>query len=409
MQTSPEGQIRARIASRGQITFAEFMEVALYHPSGGYYALGASDGVRRDYFTSPGAHPAFGALIAVQLWRMWEVMGRPPSLYAIEMGAGDGLLARDVVGYAGALPGPFQESLRYIAIDRSLGYAARDRDPGAFQRIVASGIPFRGVVGCLLSNEMVDSFPVHRFQIQNGTLKEVFVSVRDGQFVEVLGEPSTPLLAHRIEGLGLSLPEGYQGEVNLEIGPWMAAVAGALKSGFVLTIDYGYEAPELYSPQRAGGTVQTYHRHTQAASPYRRTGMQDITAHVDFSTVASEGEAVGLRPLGLLTQSQYLRGLGLERWLRKLRTEELTQRERDANMMGMRELVGPDGLGGFKVLVQEKGLGPLDLGLLAPSEAPMDALTVPLLRPDHIPLMPGRYPHAGWQWEKLWPQGEQQT
>ena len=412
--TSAEDEIRARIAQRGKITFAEFMELSLYHPQGGYYARRASYPEHRDYYTSPAAHPAFGALVCIQLWKMWEVLKRPAPFYMVEMGAGDGLLACDVVEFARSVSKPFAEALRYLALDRSPAHITPDDRPAPYQRIVTMGTPLKGVVGCLLSNELVDSFPVHRFQIQLGEIKEVYVSVRDGEFVELLHEPSTPHLARRIRSLSRPPGEGYRGEVNLQVGPWMNQAADTLDRGFVVTIDYGYEAGELYSPRRDGGTLQTFYRHTSGASPYQRVGLQDITAHVDYSAVVSEGEAAGLRPVGLCTQAQYLCGLGLDGWLGRLRTEGLPQRQRDANAMAMRELVRPDGMGGFRVLVQEKGTGIRDLAQLAPlkgRQSGPDALTaslpVPLLRSDHVPLMEGRYPHAGWQWEGLWSQGEE--
>ena len=412
MEPSPEDEIRARIAGQGRITFAEFMEVALYHPEGGYYARRAPEGIPGDFYTSAAAHPAYGALLSIQLWLMWEAMERPNPFYAIEMGAGSGLLARDVVEYALGLPGPFRRALRYAALDRAPAYAASDGRPPLYQRIVAKGVPVRGVIGCLLSNELVDSFPVHRFQIAEGAVKEEYVALRDGELVTVLGEPSTPLLVHRMESLGFPLPEGYRGEVNLQIGHWMAAVTDALERGFLLTIDYGYEAPALYAPERAGGTLQTYYRHTAGSSPYQRIGMQDLTAHVDFSSIISGGQAVGLRPVAFFTQAEFLARLGLDRWINRVRRERLSQRERDANLMAMRDLLRPEGLGGFRVLIQEKVTGIADFGQHAflrplPDEPEFRAegLPVPLLGADRVPLMEGRYPHAGLEVEELWFQG----
>lgn len=403
VRTSAETEIRARITRLGKITFAEFMELALYHPEDGYYAHKGPARPRRDYYTSPAAHPAFGALMAIQLWRMWEALERPSPFHAVEMGAGDGLLARDVTVYVPHVSRPFAEALRYVALDRARPPVSPDGSAAPHQRIVADRLPARGVVGCLLSNELVDAFPVHRFQVRDGEVMEVYVSVEGGQLVEALDEPSTSLLAQRVLALPHRLPDGYVGEVNLRIGPWMSEVAAALNSGFVVTVDYGYDVDELYSPRRADGTLETFYRHADGASPYERIGAQDITAHVDFSALVSEGEAAGLSPVGLCTQAQLLRGLGIGAWLQKLRTEELTQRERDANAMAMRDLVRPDGLGAFKVLVQEKGTGVTELAQITPPGDP-DELTgdlpVPLLRSDHVPLMEGRYPHAGWQWDE---------
>ena len=126
MRTSAEGEIRERIARRGKITFAEFMEVALYHPQAGYYARKAPAREHRDFYTSPAAHPAFGALISVQLWRMWEALKRPARFSVVEMGAGNGLLARDVVEYARNVSERFGRALRYLALDRSPVHATPD-------------------------------------------------------------------------------------------------------------------------------------------------------------------------------------------------------------------------------------------------------------------------------------------
>ena len=398
MRKTPESEIKGRIAKQGKITFAEFMEVALYHPEGGYYTTTSPFGDSGDYFTSPAAHPAFGALIAVQLNRMWQALGRPPSFFAVEMGAGNGLLARDIIDYVNRMPAGFAESLRYIALER---YAIYDVAAyGRIQHIVTDGIPLDGIVGCLISNELVDSFPVHRFQISEGEVKEIFVTLDErGAFVETLDEPSTPLLAERVADL--SLPEGYRSEVNLNIRPWLNEVSQALERGFVITIDYGYLSDELYSPQRARGTFQTYYRHTDGSSPYQRIGRQDMTAHVDFSSVDSEGKSLGLNSLGLRTQSRFLRELGFDNMIDSLRTKRLGQREHSGNVMAMRELVKPDGLGGFKVLIQERGTGVKSIEELTADEGTLPE--PPLLRDDHVPLMEGSYPDMAWDMDALWP------
>ena len=398
--TTPEGEIAKRIAARGKISFAEFMEFALYHPRGGYYTGPSAFGARGDYFTSPAAHPAFGALIALQLQRIWEVLARPSPFFAVEMGAGGGLLARDVVDYAAGLPGDFGPSLRYVALER---YAGDQEGATTAARIIAAGVPLKGVVGCFISNELLDSFPVHRFQVDGGAVREIFVTRDDdGRLIEALGQPS-PSLERGLDGLGLSLPEGFRGEFSPNIRPWLMEVSDALRQGFVLTVDYGYPAGELYSAERSEGTLQTYYRHTRGGSPYQRVGRQDITAHVDFSLVASEGESLGLRTTALLTQTSFLRQLGFDDMLERLRAMPLGQRQRSANVMAMRELVKPEGLGGFRVLVQERGTGVTDPSELVPRGLSSEGLQVPLLGPDHVPLMEGRYPHLAWEPEGLWP------
>ncbi|MDP6402752.1 MAG: SAM-dependent methyltransferase [SAR202 cluster bacterium] len=384
------------------------MGLALFDPEGGYYTDEALFGPAGDYFTSPATHPAFGALVAVQLQRMWEVLGHPARFTVVEMGAGNGLLASDVVEYAAGMSSDFSGCLNYVAVDR-FRPADESKAPDGAHRIIADGVPLSQVTGCFLSNELVDSFPVHRFQIHLGAVNEIYVALNeDGAFTEVVAEPSTPLLAGRIEELALSLPDGFRGEVNLGIPPWLSQVSNALKRGFVVTIDYGYEAAELYSQARAGGTLQTYYRHTQGGSPYQRVGRQDITAHVDFSALGSAGNSLGLQLLGLPTQARFLRDLGFEAMRQKVRGQGLGDRERNANTMAMLELVKPEGLGGFKVLVQERGTGVTGLGQLAPAESVLGQLDVPPLGPRHMPLMEGRYPHLEWDPGDLWPFGREE-
>ena len=271
------------------------MEVALYHPDG-YYSRRGRQEAQGDYYTSPVAHPAFGALICVQLHKMWKTLGRPSPFWVIEAGAGNSVLASDFLAFAASRFHDFANSIRYVTIDRAL--AMNSRGTGQFVSTVRGfGLPFKGVVGCVLSNELIDAFSVHRFKIANGCPREIFVKIDSkGNFIEALGEPTTPLIAERIAALDRKLPDGFRGEVNPSIRPWMSEVANSLERGYVLTIDYGYEAAELYSDDRSRGTLQSYYRHTDGHSPYQRVGRQDMTAHVDFTALIEEGRAAGSVP-----------------------------------------------------------------------------------------------------------------
>ena len=396
LKPTPEAQVQALIAAKGQITFAEFMEAALYHPKGGFYSTGG--GVGPDFFTSPAAHPAFGALIAAQLSSMWEALDRPSPMYVIESGAGRGLLAADVLA---AASGSFAKALRYVAVDRAAGPIVSS-DAGS---VTASGLPFRGLVGCIVSNELIDAFPVHRFRVVDGRAEEIYVTTNaEGGLTDRPRPPSTPFLESRISDLEAELPDGFRGEVCPAVNEWTADVAASLDRGFVITFDYGYEGVELLRPDRTGGTLQTYRRHIQGAALYKEIGRQDMTADVDFGLLASVGEAAGLRSIGRLDQAAFLRRNGFDDMLGRLRRIDLTEPERQANRMGMLELVKSPGLGDFKVLVQEKNTGVSDAAELAPGPSSADAREVPLLRPEHMKLMESRYPHLAWEPpEDLWP------
>lgn len=404
MNDTPESEIRGLIDAKGSICFAEFMQVALYHPMGGYYTSARGIGAAGDYFTSPAAHPAFGALIAVQLHRMWQLLDSPSTFDVIEMGAGDGLLAAEVAGHAPALGQRFAQALRYVRVDRRVAPETAAHTDVRPHAVAAVGVPVRNVVGCFVSNELLDAFPVHRFRVEGSALKELFVTLDEhDELTEALEDPCTPMLEQRIRQLGFELGDGFSGEVNLGIRPWMREVSDALEQGFVLTIDYGYPAEILYSADRSAGTLKTYYHHSEGGSPYLRIGRQDMTAHVDFSSVISEGEALGLRPLTLMTQSSFLKGLGFQSMLDRLKTAQLTRRELSANTMAMLELVKPEGLGGFSVLIQERGSGVANCSELMPTPEAALNLPIPLLGPEHTPLMEGRYPHLAVDFDELWP------
>jgi SAM-dependent MidA family methyltransferase len=374
------------------------METALYWPHGGYYTSGNPTGARGDFYTSPGAHPAFGALLAMQAYQMWVLMGRPGGFHVLEQGAGDGLLCHDFMAYTAHLPHGFLESLQYLCIDRrsqpGAEAALHHELTGRVQRIAASELPVRDVEGIVLSNELLDAMPVHRVTVSGGRLYEVYVTLRGGEPAEVLDSPSTTEMEARLERLGVKLTEGQTVEINLCLDKWLANVTSALKRGYVITIDYGYRAKELYSLERKRGTFTTFYKHAQIDNPYIHIGQQDMTSHVDFTSLVEMGREVGLMPVALLSQGRFLTNLGLRRMIAKLPSMGLGQGARDANRMGMLEMARADGLGDFKVLVQCKDApkGPL-WGVDAGDEplSLVESAPAPLRTAHHVPLMEGRW------------------
>lgn len=232
------------------------------------------------------------------------------------------------------------------------------------QRVKTEGLrAFRKVVGCILCNELIDNFPVHRFAIQGGRVKEVFVTSAGGTLTEVLDEPSSPGLEERLTSLGLSLSEGYRGEVNLALEDWIGQVSRALDRGFMLTIDYGQLATDLYAPQHNQGTLVCYHRHVVSSDPYQHIGQQDITCQVDFTSLMRLGDQHGLVTVGYTRQSQFLTNLGFSSFLDALQTQGLSAARMALSRMAMMALVDPEAYGGFQVLAQAKGNG-LSMALL---------------------------------------------
>jgi len=359
--------IRERIAAEGRIPFRQFMALALYHPQHGYYSSPRQRmGRHGDYLTSPEVHPIFGSLVAKQLCQMWQAMGEPQPFTVVEMGAGSGLLARDILAWAGRRAPEFFQALEYRLIELNEWLVEDQRR--LLRQVDASlakdswlpsleAIAAESVSGCFLSNELIDSFPVHRLVVRDGRLHELYLEWREERFVETLGPPSTPQLEDYFHRLGLLPGEGCSAEVNLEALEWMKAVASALRRGFVLTFDYGYPAAELYAPWRKDGTLLCFYRHNPSTDPYARLGHQDMTSHVDFTSLVQAGREHGLEPLGLTSQGRFLTALGIAAGIERQSQGELSLEEHYARRRAVTELIDPARLGRIKVLIQAKGVG----------------------------------------------------
>ena len=377
MHSAVEREIRELFHKRGRITFAQYMQTCLYSPKGGFYSH-RGERISAHFQTSATMHPVFGALIARQLEQMWNILGNPPVFHVIEVGSGDGVLAQSIVTACRRETPQFAEALYYVCADYTPGWSeSADHSlnrragiahptspsrPGAtsgIQIVKTAGLkPFRNVAGCILSNELIDNFPVHRFRIQGGEIKEVYVTLVDGKITETLDEPSTPRIEKRIAALGLSLPEGYRGEVNLAMEDWVDQVSTSLSRGFVLTIDYGQPAAELYSPQNAQGTLVCHYRHGVNDDPYRNIGEQDITCQVDFTSLKLLGERQGLVTVGYSTQSRFLTNLGFHSFLEAQQPEGRSAARTEFSRIAMMTLLDPSEYGDFKVLAQARGIQP---------------------------------------------------
>ena len=314
-------------ARDGRIPFARFMELALYHERYGYYTGPESDrggriGKQGDYFTSVSVGPLFGKLLAKQFVKFREELGNPPEFEVVEFGGHRGQLRADVLAAA--------PDLRY--------------------RIIETGDPRPdSIVGCVFSNEFLDALPVHLVQVKNGVWQEIYVSAG---FQEVLGPLSTPRLADYLRDLPVKHMEGYRTEVNLRALDWLADVARRLKRGWIVTIDYGYERHEYLAPHHRDGTLLCYHHHTKSANPYANIGEQDITGHVEFTSLIELGKKLGLEPVTFTDQAHYLLQIG-ESEIAEIvgRTAGQPSKERAV----IHQLIHPELMGrAFRVLVQRK-------------------------------------------------------
>ncbi len=358
--------ILSRIEKKGPVPFSQFMEWCLYHPQYGYYSSGGVRiGKEGDYYTGPCVHPLFGAMVAKQLSQMAEILGEE-NFEVVEMGGGRGFLCQDILNWANRNAPHFFKGLRYFLVETSPSFLKEQKerlhsyekegkirwmDPAGF------GKGKNRISGCILSNELVDAFPVHLVVLDSGQLKEIYVTRYNDQLREVVGELSDPGLLSYFESMSVTLQEGQRAEVNLRALDWMGKMGLFLNKGFVLTIDYGYLAQELYLPHRRHGTLLCYHQHQISENPYERLGEQDITSHVNFTSLITKGEEVGLGFTGLVSQYRFLIALGI---LQEI--ESLNQEGSDLDGLRLRlslmHLIEPEtGMGEiFKVMIQHKGI-----------------------------------------------------
>ena len=391
--TGAEAELRRRIEQCGTITFAEFMDVALYWPGGGYYAGRRALGPGGDFYTAPLAHPVFGALIACQLHTAWRALGRPRRFVVVEAGAGDGRLAADIGRHAPALDPAFARALDYTAVDR--------RGPPPDHRgrwLRDAGLPTSTAPGVVLANELLDAMPVHRVTVRDGRLRELFVTLdADGRFADAAGEPSTPALAERLAALGVRLPEGCRAEVGLAVGPWLMRAYAAVGRGYLLLIDYGHEAPDYYDEARRHGTLRCYAGHAVHADPYARPGRHDISVHVELTSLRAAASAAGFAEAGSMSQRELLTGLGLDDHRSAIRGRtDVHPAVRAANLRLVDSLADPAGMGAFRVLAFAKDAPRAGVLGIAGPRGP-----APLSTPAHLPLGLPPDVEAPPTWEEL--------
>jgi SAM-dependent MidA family methyltransferase len=364
--------ILGRIRDRGRITFAEYMRACLYEPGLGYYTSpGRKVGAAGDFYTSSNVHQVFGRLIARELIRMWETMAAPAPFDIVEVGAGNGRLALDILDTIGEIRPALYEALTYrlIEAEPSLQESQRGMLTGhagktAWSTPADLAAGKLSLTGCLLSNELLDSFPVHLVEMTSAGLREVYVGAAEDEFTELLDLPSTPELEEYLARLAIQLLAGQRAEINLAAPRWLEDVARAIVRGFVLTIDYGYTAAELFAPLRKNGTLLCYYRHTVEENPYLRVGGQDMTSHVDFTTLIRRGGELGLARVWFGEQYRFLMGAGMMEEMMLLESRAVTEEERLKNRLILKKLILPEGGMGdtFKVLIQAKGVDAPRLG-----------------------------------------------
>jgi SAM-dependent MidA family methyltransferase len=345
--------LRDEIERDGAITFERFMELALYHPQHGYYVARSDRPTRTgDYLTAPETHPLFGHALARQLDEMWQGLGRPRDFALREYGAGTGSLAVSILDGLRAEGSGLIGSIRYQPVESDLARTdavrTRVREAGFGE---ALSVNDHARTGCFLANELLDALPVHRVRQVDGVLREIFVTWRDGWFADDARDPSTDALAAYLGAAGVTLADGQDAELNLRAPAWIRSAASELERGYLLLIDYGHPAAELYGPRRFRGTLLGYRGHEVSEDPYAAVGEQDLTSHVDLSAVESAATRAALRVVGRTTQAEFLTALGLGELLDRLgRTAGTDPAGYIAARAATLRFLDPRAMGAFAVL-----------------------------------------------------------
>lgn len=352
----------------GRITFAEFMGLALGHAEHGYYSRKdlrwGKDG---DYETSPEVHPIFGYLWARQVLECWERLGRPASFDLVEVGAGSGAFMASVLTWLRSRAPECFAAVRPVVLDghphrldqqrttlRARGFLAE-------HALTEDWLARDGTTtGIVISNEFFDALPVHLVERSGTDLREVYVTTGDGRLALQAGDLSTPDVTTYFDALGVLPGDGARAEVGLAARNAMRRIAARIERGYLLTIDYGYEARELYASWRTQGTLMAFRAHSPQPDPLEQPGLTDLTYHVDFTTLAAAAAAEGFASAPLTSQAEALTVLGLADALRAAGERgHLDVQRYAAERRAAETLTDMSGLGRIKVLAMAKA-APLD-------------------------------------------------
>jgi SAM-dependent MidA family methyltransferase len=339
-----------RIRARGPITFAEFMEAALFDPEDGYYTTRASIGFAEgdDFFTSADLGPHFGRALGRIAIDAWTALGRPAAWDLVEAGAGRGSVMRDLLAALERERPDAARSVRPAIVEVSP--RLREQQGAALEgrelRWATSARGLAPIHGLVFANEVLDAFPVHVLVRADEGVREVYVDERDGALVEVLRPPSQADLKWRVPE---ALPVGGRWEVSVAAEGWIAQVAAAVSSGYVLFIDYADEEQGLLGRMGAG-TVRGFSRHRFVSDALADPGRVDLTATVNVTAVRRAAEGAGLRLVGATTQRDLLLALGVREGVTRP-ASPIEQLREASRRSAVDTLIDPNGLGAFRALL----------------------------------------------------------
>ncbi len=347
-----EHLIKKQILSGGPTTFADFMNLAHYHPEFGYYRSGkVKIGKNGDFYTSPHVSAAFGEVIGMFIEKAIGFLDTP-RFSILELGAGKGYLALDILNYLSTKPKLYR-SINYVIIDKNNGNKCKtmlqnhEDKIKIFNNISELENSFSGIV---ISNELFDSLPFHRVIYRNGKFNEIYVDHKNSEFKETIGALSSEKIKDYLDSYDLEPVESKQIEVNLLAEEVLKDITKYMDTGYILTIDYGYLSEEYFNNQRINGTFRCFQNHSLNEDPYKNIGRQDITADVDFTNLIRIGIQIGLNKVKYTTQGQFLVDWGI------LKIVERDVKEQ-GNINSIKNLFMPSMMGNyFKVLLQSKNV-----------------------------------------------------
>ncbi|MEE8421648.1 MAG: SAM-dependent methyltransferase [Dehalococcoidia bacterium] len=358
--------VREEIEQSGPITFERFMALALGHPRHGYYSREQVVwGAQGDYETSPEVHPIFGYLWAQQIEQCWQQLDRPDPFHLIEPGAGSGRFALDILTWLRERAPQCAAATHLTLLDGHPLRLAQQRrllEAGgvdAEYALVDEWLADReAVTGVVISNEFFDALPVHLVERRGEALREWHVTLEDGELVFELGPASTPEIDACFARLGLLPGDGCRAELCLAAPAMMRAMAARLDGGYLITIDYGKEADDLYASWRRMGTLMAFRSHSPQPDPLASPGLLDLTAHVDFTSLAAAAQQ--FESAATVSQAEALTAIGIGEALEASRGRAGDDLARfAADRRAVETLLDPAGLGRIRVLVQARG-APLD-------------------------------------------------
>ena len=348
--------IRVEIAAAGPIVFARFMERALYDPTFGYYGSAVDRPTRSgDFLTAPELHPIFGHTLARQIDEMWRVMGRPERFVVREYGAGSGALFVAILDGLVRLGSPLAATVRYDPIDFARQRALiehRLTDAGRAAQLVRVADDHVVHAGVVIANEYLDALPVHRVINLSGELRELYVAWRNERFTEVAGPISDESVARWFTNAGVTLAEGQRAEANLAMLAWIDELARDLERAFVLIVDYGAGAAQLYGPDHPTGTIRAFAGQRVSSDVLSEPGSRDITASVDFDALEGHARACGFDVVGRRRTNEFLLATGLDVVYEQARADAQNSWEEALLLRGaITRLLDPNALGGYEVSV----------------------------------------------------------